>query len=186
MSYARWYLDEVNNVLQQLPQERIAEIVGLLRRARAERRGVFIVGNGGSAATASHFANDLLKGATVPGKPRIKALALTDSVPVMMAYANDNGYECIFAEQLDALAEPGDLLVAFSGSGRSPNVICALDMARERGMTTIGFTARDGGDMLSRCDVCLVAPCQTMEMIEDVHVVLTHLIYSAIRDEAEV
>ena len=87
------------------------------------------------------------------------------------------------AVPLDALAAPDDMLVAFSGSGRSPNVIRALDLARQRGLTTIGFTGRDGGEMLARCDLCLVAPCQPMEQIEDVHVVLTHLIYSAIRDE---
>ena len=76
------------------------------------------------------------------------------------------------------------MLVAFSGSGRSPNVIRALDLARQRGLATIGFTGRDGGEMLARCDLCLVAPCQPMEQIEDIHVVLTHLIYSAIRDDA--
>ncbi|HHX64081.1 MAG TPA: SIS domain-containing protein [Chloroflexi bacterium] len=183
MSYVRRYLHEVSGILQRLPQDQIDEIIDSLYQARAERRQVFIIGNGGSAATASHFANDLLKGATVPGKPRFKAIALTDSVPVMLAYANDNGYDCIFSEQLDALAEPGDLLVAFSGSGRSPNIICALDTARERGLSTIGFTARDGGEMFSRCDICLVAPCQVMEMIEDVHMVLTHLICTAIREE---
>jgi D-sedoheptulose 7-phosphate isomerase len=77
------------------------------------------------------------------------------------------------------------VLVAFSGSGLSPNVLRALDLARERGLTTIGFTGRDGGGMRERCDLCLIAPCQPMEQIEDVHVVLTHLIYSAIRDDAE-
>jgi D-sedoheptulose 7-phosphate isomerase len=104
----------------------------------------------------------------------------------MLAYANDDGYETIFSQQLDALAEPGDLLIAISGSGRSPNIIQALDLARQRGMTIIGLTARDGGDMVERCDICLVAPCQLMEQIEDVHMVLSHLIYAAIRDQAEV
>jgi len=112
-------------------------------------------------------------------------IALTDNIPVMLAYANDCGYETIFAEQLDALAEPGDLLVAFSGSGRSPNIIRALDLARQRGLTVIGFTGRDGGDMRERCDICLITPCQPMEQIEDVHVFLCHLIYSAIRDQVE-
>jgi len=147
-----------------------------------ERRQIFLIGNGGSAATASHFANDLLKSTVAEGKPRIKVIALTDNIPIMMAYANDCGYETIFAEQLDALAAPGDVLVAFSGSGRSPNVIRGLDLARQRGLTTIGVTGRDGGEMQGRCDICLIAPCQPMEQIEDVHIVLCHLIYSAIRD----
>lgn len=183
MSYIQWYLDEVSNILHQLPQDQIAEIIRTLELARMDGKHIFLIGNGGSAATASHFANDLLKSTVTEGKPRMKVFALTDNIPIMMAYANDCGYETIFAEQLDALAEPGDVLVAFSGSGRSPNVIRAMDLARERGLTTIGVTGRDGGEMQERCDICLIAPCQPMEQIEDVHVVLCHLMYSAIRDE---
>ena len=184
MAYIEWYLDEVGNILRQLPPGQIGQIIHLLKQARLDHKQIFLVGNGGSAATASHFANDLLKSTIAKDKPRMKVIALTDNIPVMLAYANDCGYETIFTEQLDALAAPGDLLVAFSGSGRSPNVLRALDLARRRGLTTIGFTGRDGGGMPERCDLCLVAPCQPMEQIEDVHVVLTHLIYSAIRDEA--
>jgi len=185
MPYIQWYLDEVSHILHQLPQDQIIQIVDILKQARLARKHIFLIGNGGSAGTASHFANDLLKSTVAEDKPRIKVIALTDNIPVMLAYANDCGYETIFAEQLDALADSGDVLVAFSGSGRSPNVIRALDLARERGLTTVGFTGQDGGEMQGRCDVCLVAPCQPMEQIEDVHVVLTHLIYSAIRDDAE-
>jgi D-sedoheptulose 7-phosphate isomerase len=184
MSYIRWYLAEIGNILDRLPQDQIAQIIRTLEQARLERRQIFLIGNGGSAATASHFANDLLKSTVTEGKPRMKVIALTDNVPIMMAYANDCGYETIFAEQLDALAAPGDIVVAFSGSGLSPNVIRALDLARQRGLTTIGVTGRDGGEMRERCDICLIAPCQPMEQIEDVHVVLCHLIYSAIRDQA--
>ncbi len=185
MSYIEWYLAEISNILHQLPQDQIARIIHILKQARLDHQHIFLIGNGGSAATASHFANDLLKSTVSEGKPRMKVIALTDSIPVMLAYANDCGYETIFAEPLDALATEGDVLVAFSGSGRSPNVLRALDLARERGLTTIGFTGRDGGEMQERCDVCLVVPCQPMEQIEDVHVVLAHLIYSAIRDDAE-
>ncbi len=184
MSYIQWYLAEIGNILQRLPQDQIARIIRILEEARIERRQIFLIGNGGSAATASHFANDLLKSTVAEGKPRMKVIALTDNIPILMAYANDCGYETIFAQQLDALAAPGDVLVAFSGSGRSPNVIRALDLARQRGLTTVSITGRDGGEMLGRSDLCLVVPCQPMEQIEDVHVVLTHLIYSAIRDEA--
>jgi D-sedoheptulose 7-phosphate isomerase len=184
MSYIRRYLDELGTVLDQLPQDQIAQIVRALEQARMERRQIFLIGNGGSAATASHFANDLLKSTVIEGKPRMKVMALTDNIPIMLAYANDCGYETIFAEQLDALAAPGDTVVAFSGSGRSPNVIRALDLARQRRLTTIGITGQDGGEMRERCDICLIAPCQQMEQIEDVHVVLCHLICSAIRNQA--
>lgn len=186
MSYIQWYLDQVSSILHQLPQDQIAQAIQVLKRARAKRRQIFLIGNGGSGATASHFANDLLKGTVSEGKPRMKAIALTDNMPVVLAYANDCGYSTIFAEQLDALATPGDVLIAFSGSGRSTNVLRALDLAREQGLTTIGFTGRDGGQMSERCDVCVIAPCQPMEQIEDAHFVLMHLIYSAIRDEADV
>jgi D-sedoheptulose 7-phosphate isomerase len=186
MSYIEWYLNEISNVLQQLPRDQIARIIDILRRARLAGKRIFLIGNGGSAGTASHLVNDLLKGTVAEGKPRMKAIALTDNVPVILAYANDCGYETIFAEQLDALADSDDVLVAFSGSGRSPNVIRALDLARERGLTTVGFTGRDGGAMRARCDECLVVPCQCMEQIEDAHVVLTHLIASALRDDVEV
>ena len=186
MSYIDRYLNEINHTLHQLPQDQIAQIIHILKQARSERRQIFLIGNGGSAATASHLANDLIKSTVAAGKPRMKVIALTDNIPIMLAYANDCGYETIFAEPLDALAAPGDVLVAFSGSGRSPNVLRALDLARQRGLTSIGFTGRDGGEMPGRCDVCLIVPCQPMEQIEDIHVVLAHLIYSAIRDDAEV
>jgi D-sedoheptulose 7-phosphate isomerase len=186
MSYIESYIDSLTSVLHQLPQEQIARVIEILKSAREQRKQIFLIGNGGSAGTASHFMNDLLKGTAAPGKPRMRAIALTDNIPTMLAYANDQNYDCIFAEQLDALAEPGDLLVAFSGSGRSPNIIQALDTARARGMTTIGFTGREGGEMPPRCDVCIIVPCQPMEQIEDAHVVLTHLIYSAIRDDIAV
>jgi D-sedoheptulose 7-phosphate isomerase len=185
MSYIEWYLKEVGDILERLPNDQIAQIILALEQARMDGRQIFIIGNGGSAATASHFANDLLKATVIDGKPRMKPIALTDNIPIMLAYANDCGYETIFAEQLDALAAPNDLVVAFSGSGRSPNVLRALDLARDRGLTTISITGRDGGEMKERSDICLIAPCEPMEQIEDVHIVLCHLIYSAIRDEAQ-
>lgn len=186
MSYIQQYLDQISDILQRLPQDEIAQVIKILRQKRVDRKQIFIIGNGGSAATASHFANDLLKATVAENKPRLKAIALTDNIPVMSAYANDCGYETIFAEQLDALAGPDDLLIAFSGSGRSPNVLKALDLASQRGLTTVGFTGRDGGEMLARCDLCLIVPCQQMVQIEDVHVVLTHLISSAICNDAKI
>ena len=186
MSYIESYLDQVAAILHNVPQDQVARIINVLKQARMERRHIFIIGNGGSAATASHFANDLIKSTVCEDKPRMKAIALTDNIPVMLAYANDCGYETIFEEQLDALAEPGDVLVAISGSGRSVNVLRALDLAQERGMVTVGLTARDGGEMCGRCNVCLVVPCDPMQQIEDVHTVLTHLISSAIANQVEV
>ena len=97
-SYVQRYLDEVTNILRQLPEGPIVQIIGVLREARSERRQIFLIGNGGSAATASHFTNDLMKSTVAEDKPRMKAIALTDNIPLIMAYANDCGYETVFAE----------------------------------------------------------------------------------------
>ena len=181
-AYLQAYLSEVVAVLTHLPHHEIHMIVAALDAARSRGATVYLIGNGGSGATASHFANDLLKNTLMTGRPRLKAVALTDNTSVLLAFGNDCGFERVFVEQLDVLASLGDVLIAFSGSGRSPNVLHALDLARRRGMTTIGFTGRDGGEMLTRCDHCLVAPCEMMERIEDVHMVLAHAITAALRE----
>jgi D-sedoheptulose 7-phosphate isomerase len=174
------YLDQMCRILQDLPQAEVARTIDILARARREGKQIFLMGNGGSAANASHFANDLAKGTIQEGKPRFKVIALTDNIPIIMALANDWGYDRVFVEQLDPLAQPGDVVIAFSGSGNSVNVLKALDLARERGLTTIGFTGRDGGRMKDKVEVCIHVPSDRMGQIEGVHLVLTHLICTAL------
>ncbi|RME37328.1 MAG: SIS domain-containing protein, partial [Thermoflexia bacterium] len=146
---------------------------------------IFTMGNGGSAATASHFACDLAKGAIVPGGPRFRVIALTDNVPLITAWSNDVAYENIFAEQLSNLMGRGDVVVAFSGSGNSPNVLRAIALAREQGGITIGFSGFDGGQLSRVVDVPVVVLCHCMEQIEDVHLVLCHLMTTVLRQRLQ-
>jgi D-sedoheptulose 7-phosphate isomerase len=176
------YFQLVSTALAQIPQEPIDEIISILRQARADRRRIFIFGNGGSSATASHFVNDMVKSTVHPDRPRFKMVCLSDNTPTLTAYANDVGYDVIFAEPLAALAEPGDVAIAISGSGNSTNVLAALDVARDMGLTRLGLAGRGGGKMRDKCDVCVVVPSDSMQVIEDAHLVILHAIFLALRE----
>ncbi len=169
-------------------REALDRIVPLFLAARAEDRTIFFFGNGGSAATASHFVVDIAKGtrpSLKPGPPteRFRCLALNDNVPSVMAWANDTEYARIFAEQLRSLAVPGDLVVAISGSGNSPNVLEAVRAAKELGLTTIGLTGIGGGRLKELVDVPLVVPSNSMQHTEDVHHIVLHYLTAFLRDE---
>jgi len=166
----------VAGVLQALPVGQLERIVETLWRAWEEERQIFLVGNGGSAMTASHWACDLGKGTAVPGVKRFKVIALTDNVALITAYANDRSYEDIFVEPLINLFQPGDVVVGFSGSGNSENVLRALRYARENGGVTIGFTGYEGGKMKDVAEECLIVDSHDMQHIEDAHLVLTHVL----------
>ncbi len=180
MEQIQSYLDKLCQALQDLPQDEIARAIDVLERARVEGRRVFLFGNGGSAATASHIAVDLIKGTAQPGKPRLKVITLNDGIPTLTAYANDYGYETVFAGPLEALAEPGDVAIGISGSGNSPNVLRAMDVARERKLTTIGLTGYEGGRLKDKVDVCIIVPSHSMQRIEDAHLVILHIVFLAL------
>ena len=175
------YIAEVGTTLAGLPVEMIAQVVELLEEVRLKGRRVFTFGNGGSAATASHFASDLAKGAICPGKPRLKAFALTDNVPLLSAWANDSAYENAFAEQLETFIEGGDIAIAISGSGNSPNVLTGVKVAKAKGATTIGFIGFDGGKLKDMVDIAIIVPSHNMEQVEDVHLTLEHIITTCLR-----
>ena len=174
------YLKSVSDVLLQVPREPIQEIIAILKKARAERRRIFIFGNGGSAATASHITVDMIKSTVRTDQPRFKILCLNDSIPIVTAYSNDVNYDVIFAEPLAALAEPGDVAIAVSGSGNSPNVLCAMDKAKEIDMTRIALTGYAGGKLKDKSDVCVIVPSDSMQVIEDVHLAILHSIFLAL------
>ena len=180
MESVQTYLRDVSEVLLQLPHDRIADVIAVLEQARAEGRRIFLFGNGGSAATASHIAVDLIKGTARPGRPRLKVMALNDGIPTLTAYANDYGYETVFAGPLEALAEPGDVAIAISGSGNSPNVLRAMDVARERELVTVGLTGFQGGKLKGKVDICVIVPSESMQQIEDAHLVILHAIFLAL------
>ena len=175
------YLKEVQRTLADLPTERILDIIDVLLSANYVGSTVFTMGNGGSASTASHLACDLAKGTIIPNRPRFRVAALTDNVPLITAWSNDVAYEDVFAEQLLGQMDRGDVVVAISGSGNSPNVLRAVELARRLGAITIGLTGFDGGQLSGLVDVPLVVASDCMEQIEDVHVVLCHLICTELR-----
>lgn len=159
----------------------LAEIGERLLKAKAEGRTVFLMGNGGSAATASHVTNDLVKGCRAGDAPGFRAFCLSDSNALVTCLANDFSYEEIYTVLLRTYAQAGDVVLAFSGSGNSPNILHALKTARELGLTTIGLGGRDGGKMKALCDVILIAPTDSMEMLEDMHLVYFHDLVCALR-----
>ena len=171
------YFRAVSDVLLKVPHEPINQAVAALEQARAANRRIFVFGNGGSSANASHFVNDMIKSTVRPDRPRFKLICLSDNVPTLTAYANDVSYEVIFAEPLAALAEPGDVALALSGSGNSPNVLRAMDVAKEMGLARIGLTGYAGGRLKDKCDVCVIVPSDSMQVIEDAHLVILHSIF---------
>lgn len=167
--------------IRNLPLDQIDRVSSLLIRAYEDERTVYVFGNGGSAALASHLACDLGKG-TVNGTPkRFRALALTDNVPLMTAWANDARYEDIFAEQLANFARPGDIAFAISCSGNSPNVLRALAEAKRRSLLTAGLTGFSGGRLAAMCDASIVVPCDNMQIIEDLHLCVAHALFTCVR-----
>ncbi len=180
------YLGQVAALIGKTPRQAVHDAIDRLWRAYCDDAQIFACGNGGSSATASHFVEDLAKGVDLPpGTRRFRAISLVDSVPIITAYANDVGYEHVFAEPLKNLLRAGDVLVALSGSGRSPNVLRAMSAAREAGAGVIGITGRDGGEMPDLADVCIVVPADSMQQIEDLHLVIAHAIYVELRARAE-
>ena len=177
MTVVSTYLQEMVQIVNRVPQDQVEAIIDVLAEARDRGRKIFLIGNGGSGATASHMANDLVKNTIQPGKPRLKVIALTDNMPIILAIANDWDYSRIFVEQLMPLAEPGDVLLGLSGSGNSPNILKAMDWARENGLKTVGLTGRDGGQLKDKAELVLIAPTDSMAQIEDVHMILSHILY---------
>jgi D-sedoheptulose 7-phosphate isomerase len=179
---AREYLSAVQDVLERVDHAVIDQMAEAVWRAYEARKTLFLFGNGGSAALASHFACDIGKGTIAGREKRLKTIALTDNVPLITAWANDKSYEDIFSEQLDGLAEKGDIAMAISGSGNSPNVIKGLQAARRLGLQTLVLTGFAGGKAKPLADLCLVVPSDSMQHIEDAHLCATHAIFLAIRE----
>ena len=183
MDHIRTYVLQLHETLDGLPVEQIEQVIRILEDARQERRQVFIMGNGGSASTASHFVCDLAKNTRRKDCPRFCAIGLTDNMAIFSAYANDEGYESVFAEQLASLVHPGDIVIAISASGNSPNVLRAVELGNEMGATTVGLTGFDGGRLGSLVSVHINVPSNVIEHVEDVHLSLEHMICKALREE---
>jgi D-sedoheptulose 7-phosphate isomerase len=170
------YKAEILKAIETVDLEKVIEAIQVFIEARAEERQIFVCGNGGSASTASHFVTDMVKGASFERPARFRIMALTDSLPTITAYSNDVGYECVFVEQLKNFARPGDVVVAFSGSGNSPNVVRALEYGNSIGCRTIALTGRDGGKLGRAAQLNIQVSHPHMGRIEDVHMMVMHMI----------
>ena len=180
--YLERYLETSGDVLRKLPVAAIDGVIGALVQTMESGRFIYVMGNGGSAANAEHLVNDLGKGGERGFPRRFKILSLTGNVPLMTAWANDTEYDQVFAEQLRNFVGPGDLVMAISGGGNSRNVLNAITLARASGAVTVGLTGGDGGKLKPLCDHCVIVPSDDMQHIEELHLVVLHAIYSAIRD----
>ena len=178
---AKDYLLAAQGVLARVDHAIVDRMVDVIWRGYEQGRTLFVFGNGGSAALASHFACDIGKGTIAGKRKRLKTVALTDNVALITAWANDKAYDAIFAEQLEGLAEKGDIVLAISGSGNSPNVIRGLEAARRLGAETLVLTGFEGGRAKALADLGLVVPSDSMQLIEDAHLCATHAIFLAIR-----
>ena len=176
------YLTQLQHTIASISRDQIWDVIHILMTAWRGRKQIFLLGNGGSAATASHMANDLNKLTIVAGKPRFKAIALSDNVPLMTAWGNDTSYENIFVEQILNFLEAGDVVIGISTSGNSGNVLKALSVAREHDAITVGFTGDTGGKLKEIADHCIFIPSDHIGIQEDGHMILDHVIANTLRE----
>jgi D-sedoheptulose 7-phosphate isomerase len=175
------YLTELHEAMQTVLAPPLEEALDVLLAARQRGATVYFCGNGGSASTASHFALDLSKNTRHPVKGRFRTASFVDNVGMVTAWGNDDGYDRVFVEQAQTLMRAGDVLVAISGSGNSPNVLLAADYARELGCPVIALIGFDGGKLRQKADVALIVPGKNIEQAEDGHLILNHAICTAVK-----
>jgi len=176
MNYPAEYKSELLKTLDSVDLNLVNQAIEWFKEARANGRQIFVCGNGGSASTASHFACDMVKGASYNRGQRFRIMALTDQLATITAYANDVSYDAVFVEQLRNFARQGDVVMALSGSGNSPNVIRALEYANSIGCRTIALTGRDGGKLAPLGQLSIQVKAPHMGRIEDAHMVVCHMI----------
>ncbi len=183
MEYIESYISVLQQTMNQLESQRIAEVIRLLQQARVQGNQVFTMGNGGSAATASHFAADLAKNTRREGLPHFRAIGLTDNMAIFSAYANDEGYENVFSQQLANLANPGDILIGISASGNSKNILNGIEEAHKHHVTTVGLTGFDGGRLGRMVHINVHVASNIIEHVEDIHMMLEHIIVKSIKEQ---
>ncbi|MBI1389245.1 MAG: SIS domain-containing protein [bacterium] len=178
------YLDDLNGLMRDVDSGEVQNLIDAISEAYHAGKFVFICGNGGSGANASHFCEDLGKGTLTDfeGQKRLKVLSLTDNTPYILAWANDTNYDRIFVEQLKNFASPGDLLISISGSGNSPNVLRAVEWANANGLKTFGLTGYDGGKLKELVQQNLHIPSFNMGAVESAHQVVFHYVLDTLRE----
>jgi D-sedoheptulose 7-phosphate isomerase len=175
-TFTSHYRKHLHEAISQIDLDQVNTAIEWFAEARHHGRAIFTAGNGGSASTASHFVCDVLKGASFQKDSRFRIIALTDNLATLTAYSNDVSYNCVFTEQLKNFAKPGDIFLAISGSGNSPNVIEATEYANSIGCKTIALTGREGGKLGKIAQLNILAPEPHMGRIEDAHLIVCHMI----------
>jgi D-sedoheptulose 7-phosphate isomerase len=175
-SFPALYKSDVLKAIETIDLEKVGQAIQILKEAREQGRHIFVCGNGGSASTASHFVCDMVKGASFGRNSRFRIMALTDSLPTITAYSNDVDYACIFVEQLKNFAAPGDVVMAISGSGNSPNVLRAVEYGNSIGCRSIALTGRNGGKLGPLAQLSIQVSNPHMGRIEDAHLIVMHMI----------
>lgn len=176
MTYTQTYRDQLIETLNGLDLTKVDQAIAWLAEARDNGRTIYMTGNGGSAASASHFVCDMLKGASFKRDKRFRIMSLHDNMPTLTAYSNDVDYHDAAVEQLKNFAQAGDIVIAISGSGNSPNVLRAIEYANANGLKTIGLTGRDGGKLGPLVQLQIHTPEPHMGRIEDAHMIALHMI----------
>lgn len=174
--FAENYRLSVTQTLAYIDAAKVAQAVEWFKEARDQSKHIFVCGNGGSASTASHFACDIVKGASYKQDKRFRIMALTDSLPTLTAYSNDVSYESVFVEQLKNFAQPGDVVMGISSSGNSPNVVRAVEYGNSIGCRTIGLSGRDGGKLAPIAQLNIHVDDPHTGRIEDAHMIVCHMI----------
>lgn len=185
MNQIKNYITGLQQTIDQLPHQLISDVIDVLNEARLKGSQVFIMGNGGSATTASHFVCDLAKNTRQDGLPHFRVIGLTDNMSIFSAYANDEGYENVFSQQLANLVNPGDVIIGISASGNSKNVLNAMEEAQKHNVKTIGFTGFDGGLLGQMVNINIHVKSDIIEYVEDIHLMLEHMIVKSIKDQAK-
>lgn len=178
----RDYIDHEIRTIRSMDVSAIDKAMRLVRETYEREGSIYIFGNGGSSATASHYQNDFNKGISEYVDKKFRFVCLNDNVPTLMAIANDIGFEEVFRFQLKNKLKPGDIVIAISGSGNSKNVINAVAYAKSQGVKVIGLTGFDGGDLMQLSDVSLHVPINSMQITEDLHMMLDHLMMAVFYD----
>lgn len=179
-NFAENYFKEMKRIFDELPLEKLEKVIEVLCGTHENESQIFIMGNGGSGSTASHFACDVNKGVSYGLKKRFRVISLNDNIPTILAYANDKSYDDIFVEQLANFLKPGDAVIGISGSGNSANVIKALQYANENLATSIAFTGFDGGKLSEAASISIIVPAHDMQKVEDLHLILVHMIMQSL------
>ena len=179
------YLEGLRGCINEIEQQDVGAVASIIYQAYLENRHIYILGNGGSAATASHFARDLSIGTAVEGKLRIKAVCLSDSMVAVTSIANDTGYDAIFTEQLAGRVEQGDVAIGISCSGNSANVLAAIQYAGDMGAITVGLTGFGGGKLKGVADVSINLYSHDYGQVEDAHMALEHIITRMVRERLQ-